>query len=210
MRSIIRLSYALARLVIFLLATHVGRIIAGSALIVAGTIYGLTSHTVVYQQAPLGSYQVVTIYDGAYYLQQNGSSTYYIVNLEGFTPSMQDAPFTVGGYSYLSSLAYKSDSASNVTITLADGSRASGPAYTVAQLAIAGTGGQPAQTFTSADYSQHPRGYYDSHWQVGAVLIGIGILFLLFTFLAPLIADTITGKREKKEKPDEFLGIIKR
>lgn len=38
MRSIIRLSYAFARLLIFLLATHVGRIIAGSALIVAGAI----------------------------------------------------------------------------------------------------------------------------------------------------------------------------
>lgn len=165
---------------------------------------------VVYQQAPQGSYQVVTLYDGAYYLQQNGSSTYYLVNIEGFTPSIQDGTFNLDSSNYLSSLAYKSDSATNVSITLDDGSHASGTGYTVVQFTFAGTGGQATQAFTATEYSQHPHGYYDNRWQVGAVFIGLGIFFLLFTFLAPLIADSITGKRERKQKPDEFLGVIKR
>ena len=164
--------------------THVGRIVAGVLLLAGGLILGLTSHQVNFHQAQYRSFHVISTNSGLVYFQPAGTNIFYVINPANFTPYPDPGVFD--NNRVVTSLQY-SDNTQNVNITMGDGTQLTGTGYTVVQFALS-SGSGPGQSFAVDDYTQHPGGYYDNRWQIGGILGGVGLLFLAFTFLAPLVA----------------------
>jgi hypothetical protein len=121
------------------------------------------------------------------YFQPTGNSFFYVINPANFSPYPDPSVFQ--NNRHVEALLY-SDNTQNVSITLDDGTKLSGTGYTVVQFTLADDSGQH-QSFAVDEYSQHPNGYYDNCWQVGGILGAVGVLFLAFTFLAPLVATRL-------------------
>lgn len=189
----------LIRLIVFLVTKHQGRIFLGASLLIGGIIYGVTSHTIVYSQAPQGHYHVYNMDSGAYYIRQEGTSTYYIINnMSNFTPYFD--PNTFDQDKYFTALTYQSDAPQNISFDTRDENdipigHESGTGYPIVHIAL---GDRPSHTLASygtAEYNQHPSGFYENRWLGGSPYIGAGLLVLLFTFVLRAITGRIAARK---------------
>lgn len=195
---------AFLRLLVYLVADRVGRIIFGSALLIAGIVWGVTSHTITYQQTAMtGKYEALsTITDSHYYLREQGSNEFFIVSGADFNAYLDLDPKYFDKMSNIS-LVYKSDT-QNVNLDLNDGSKASGVGHQIVKYTYTDDKGQQ-QVYTTSDYALNPNGYADDHWLLGKAGIGLGILLIAFSLLAPLFMNLLFGE-DNQEVDDSKLS----
>jgi hypothetical protein len=178
---------------------HQGRIVLGASLLIGGIIYGVTSHNIVYSQAPQGRYRVHEMDNGAYYIQPDGTHTYYIINrMSDFIPFFD--PNTFDQNKYFTALTYQSDSPQNISFDTHDDNdipigHESGTGYPLVHIALGDTPHHTRASYSTAEYNQHPSGFYENRWLGSAPYIGVGLLVLLFTFVLQAITGHIAARK---------------
>ncbi|HEY1348619.1 MAG TPA: hypothetical protein VGF67_03220 [Ktedonobacteraceae bacterium] len=150
-------------------------VLADLALIIGGLFYGLGSHTVAYQSPQGKDFVPYFVSSGITYLQVHGSSTYYVINENDFSPSLnlQDAFANNQSFSFVA----RSNS-DDLDVTFTDGIHLQGKSYQVVNLTFFAHNGTTTQ-FATSEFKQNPRGYYENHWPeaILVLLIGSGIFF---------------------------------
>lgn len=170
------------RIFAFFFATHVGRIIAGVVLVGVGLFYGFGSHAVVYQKDFTGRYDGFLIFkDESYYVHPyNQSNRYFVIQIATFTPLPSD--LTQNQKVQIISLIYRSDAQKLDKHYDREGIQIVGDGYQVVAFTEIDSRGVK-QEYTTAEYREHPNGFYEDHWLVGGSLAGIGLLFFLISFV---------------------------
>lgn len=174
--------FSLIRLSRILLRRRWGWYILGTILAIVGISVGATSHTVAYQTVSSGSFTPNIVDNGTDYLQLNNGSTYYVINESDFTPTFNGATFFKQSVDI--SLIARTDSQS-VDVSLTDGSHLQGDGYTVEQIVLLNSNGQPQQTYTSSEYTQNPHGFYENDWIGGGALLVLGLIAVGLGFFVP-------------------------
>ena len=154
----------------------------GLGLVIAfgGFIFGLTSHQVSFSLVPHISIKPYFIQGGTDYFQQEGTSTYYILNEKNLAPSFQRANFFKDGASFDIVASSESHSLNEV---LDDGARIQGDGYPIEQITFYDANGQITSLYATSDYIQHPNGYFIDHWFWGRLLIYAGIAIAALSLL---------------------------
>lgn len=171
------------RLAILLLTRRWGLIIVGAALLIGGLIYGANSHSVAYKSVGQGTVAHFLAGDSTGYLKMDNSSTLYVLNENDFTPTINGTNTFANGDTI--SFVYRTDGTTNIDETSTIGTHLSGPAYTIVELTVYANGGQ--KVYNTADYSQHPSGFYQNNWLVGGAIAFIGFIIVDLAFILPLI-----------------------
>lgn len=188
---------AILRLLVYFVMDRVGRIIFGSLLLIAGIVWGMTSHTVTYHQTAMtGKYAAfTTMTDSHYYLNEEGSKDFYIVSGADFNAYLDLDPTYFDKMSNIV-LIYKSDT-QNVNLNLNDGSTVSGTGHQVVKFTYTDDKNQQ-QVYYTSEYALNPNGYTDDHWLLGKVGIGLGIALIAFSLLAPLVIRLLFGEDDQE------------
>ncbi|HKV57642.1 MAG TPA: hypothetical protein VJO32_05150 [Ktedonobacteraceae bacterium] len=185
--------FFLIRLLRLLLSKRWGWMILGVVVLVGGVALGASSHQVTYQPITKGNFTPYVVEGGTDYLQTTDGSTFYVIKEADLSPHF-DGTAVFGGERKTFSILTRSDT-EDVDVQLTDGTHLQGTGYRVERIAqIDNTTGQPLQTFTTAEYTQDPNGFYENNWAGGAGLIVLGLLALVLSFFAPRY---LQNKRQK-------------
>lgn len=171
------------RLLLFLLTRRWGLIVLGSLLALGGLGYGASSHQVAYQTLHQGgSFRFFAVEGGTDYILLN--ATYYVINENDVSPAFDGSAFGRNNNLTLGSLAYRTDSRS-IDVKLTDGTELQGTAYTVEQFVVTDTSGSNQQTYTTAEFTQNPNGFYENDWVGGMGLLVVGLTVAGLAFFIP-------------------------
>jgi hypothetical protein len=171
------------RLLLFLLTRRWGLIVLGSLLALGGLGYGASSHQVAYQTLHQGgSFRFFAVEGGTDYILLN--ATYYVINENDVSPAFDGSAFGRNNNLTLGSLAYRTDSRS-IDVKLTDGTELQGTAYTVEQFVVTDTSGSNQQTYTTAEFTQNPSGFYENDWVGGMGLLVVGLTVAGLAFFIP-------------------------
>ena len=171
------------RLLLFLLTRRWGLIVLGSLLALGGLGYGASSHQVAYQTLHQGgSFRFFAVEGGTDYILLN--ATYYVINENDVSPAFDGSAFGRNNNLTLGSLAYRTDSRS-IDVKLTDGTVLQGTAYTVEQFVVTDTSGSNQQTYTTAEFTQNPNGFYENDWVGGMGLLVVGLTVAGLAFFIP-------------------------
>lgn len=184
--------FFLIRLLRLLLSKRWGWMILGIVVMVSGVALGASSHQVTYQPITKGNFTPYVVEGGTDYLQTSDGSTFYVIKEADLSPHF-DGTAVFGGGQKTFSILTRSDT-EDVDVQLTDGTHLQGTGYRVERITQIDNTGQPLQTFTSAEYTQNPNGFYENNWAGGAGLIVLGLLALVLSFLAPRY---LLNKRQK-------------
>ena len=129
-------------------------------------------------------------------MQLEKSPTLYIVNEGEFLPAFSADYLNHGNV--LITFLYRADETTNIDASTGNNVRLTGPAFTVEQIKLYFTFGQPPEVFSTHEYFQNPSGYYQHNWMAGIALSLLGFIFSGFGIFMPII-------RGKKKKQLEFV-----
>jgi len=178
------------RLAIILLTRRWGLIAIGLILIIAGLIYGLSSHSVSYITVKQETIAHILSGGGTGYLQLQSDSQLYIIHQSDFTPAIDDSTFTDGD---VITFVYRPDQTTSIDETATNsGAHLKGDAFTVEQITATDSNGNQ-QTFTNSEYSQNPGGFYDSNWLPGGLLLLAGLIIGGAAFVMPVVRKPKTA-----------------
>lgn len=171
------------RLLLFLLTRRWGIIVLGSLLALGGLAYGASSHQVAYQTLhQRGTFRFFAVEGGTDYILLN--ATYYVINENDVSPTFDSSAFSRNNNLTLGSLTYRTDS-SSIDVKLTNGTELQGTAYTVEQFVVTDTSGSNQQTYTTAEFSQNPNGFYENDWAAGIGLLVVGLSIACLAFFIP-------------------------
>ncbi len=161
-------------------------IAVGAILASVGAIIGRTSHQVVYQKVGPGVIAHYIVGHSTGYLQMAGSTTLYIVDELSFSPAFNANALGDGNIS----LIYRSDDTTYIDIigvrgndiTGFQGTHLVGKAYKVIEITVLDHG---QKVYVTSEYSQNPQGFYQNNWDIGAVLLVIGLAIAGPAFFIP-------------------------
>jgi hypothetical protein len=185
----------LKNLIIFM--RHWGLILMGILLIIGGLIYGSIAQKTPYQNITKAFMAHYLSGRGIGYMQLEKSPTLYIVNEGQFLPAFSADYLNHGNV--LISFLYRTDVTTNIDASSSNNVHLTGLAYTVEQLTLYHQFGQQPQVFSTFEYYQNPKGYYQHSWITGIALSLLGLIFIglgLFT----------TVRRGKKKKQLDFVN----
>ena len=129
------------------------------------------------------------------YMQLEKSPTLYFVNEGQFLPAFSADYLNHGNV--LISFLYRTDETTSIDASSGNNVHLNGPAYSVEQITLYHQFGQPPQVFSTSEYYQNPKGYYQHYWTVGIAFSLVGLIFIgLGLFM--------TVRRGKKKKQLDF------
>ena len=172
----------------------------GGALIIVGVLVGATSHQV--------AYMTVNRETVAHFLSDDSSSSdkrgfvqferdskLYLINENDFTPKVDGNSFGDGD---VISFIYRTDSPTNIDVkALNTSTHLQGDAYKIEQITAPGSNGQGSKVYTSSEYSQNPKGFYQNNWPIGAIVIVLGLIVAVLAFFLPMLR----GRNRNKTQP---------
>jgi hypothetical protein len=189
--------FFLIRLLSLLLSKRWGWMILGIVVLGIGVFLGASSHQVTYQPITNGNFTPYVVEGGTDYLQTTDGSTYYVIKEADFSPHF-DGNTVFGGGQKTFAILIRSDT-QDVDVQLTDGTHLQGTGYVVERITqVDNTSGQSLQTFTNAEFTQNPNGFYENNWGGGAALIALGLLALALSFFAPRY---LQNRRQKSRSP---------
>ncbi len=196
------------RLLIFALSRQWGLIILGGILVIAGIYYGAGSHQVTYRSVGQETVAHFLSGDGSSsdqngYLQLENDPNLYVLNESDFTPALNGNSFGDGD---VISFIYRPDSTTSFDVKATNTStQLQGNFYTIEQITVAGSNGQSPKVYTSSEYKQNPKGFYQNNWwpsspnnwwHIGGGLVVFG---LIIAGLA-LVVSMLGGKSKAQPK----------
>lgn len=144
--------------------------LTGLLVVGLGLLVGWQSHQVTYRssgRAPIAHYlSDPQTHEG--YLQLAGSPTLYLVREQDFTPPIRGTA-TLKDL-MLVGLVYRPDESTAIDVQARMGTHLVGQAYTVVALTLYDLNGTVTQAFTSTLYREHPQGFYENDWPLGAAI----------------------------------------
>jgi hypothetical protein len=196
-------------LVIFALRRGWGLIILGGILVIAGIYYGLGSHQVTYRSVGQETVTHFLSGDGSSsdqngYLQLENDPNLYVLNESDFTPTLNGNSF---GDSDVISFIYRPDTTTSYDVKATNTStELQGNFYTIEQITVAGSNGQSPKVYTSSEYKQNPKGFYQNNWWPSSLNnwwqhIGGGmVVFGLIIVVLALVVSMLGGKSKAQPK----------
>jgi len=189
----------LIRLLIFALSRWWGLIILGAIPVIFGIYYGVGSHQVTYRS--VGQETVAHFLSGdtsssdqTGYLQLENDPRLYVINESDFTPRLNGNSF---GDSDVISFIYRPDSTTSIDVSATNTStHLQGEAYTIEQITVAGSNGQGPKVYTSSEYNQNPKGFYQNNWPIGGGLVVFGLIIASLALVVPMLR----GKKKAQPK----------
>lgn len=193
--------FTLIRLAILLIMRRWGLIVVGTVLAIAGLIVGVTSHQVTYQTVNKGTI-IHYLYgqndsggddnNDAYIELQDGSL--YFLNESDFSPALNSDTIQ----SQVVSMAYDPTNTKSIDISSSNTStHLSGTGDQVVQLTSFDSNGQNPATFTTSEYQQNPKGFYQNNWAGGAALLVLGLLIGGAALLLPMFMPGLAAKAKQ-------------
>ncbi len=171
----------------------------GGALIIFGVLLGVTSHQTTYKAV---NQETIAHFlsddspssDKRGFLQFEKDSRLYLINESDFTPKVDGNSFGDGD---VISFVYRTDSPTNIDVKASNTStHLVGDAYTIEQLTVPGSNGQGSKVYTSSEYSQNPKGFYQNNWPIAAVVIVLGLIIAALAFFLPMLRDRNRNKAQ--------------
>ncbi len=168
----------MVRLLILLFTNRWGLIVVGALLAIGGLVSGIGSHTVAYQSVSMETVAHFLVPPSSSsstigYLQLQNDSNLYVINENDFTPSVSNS-FRDGD---VISFVYRTDQTTSVDETASNyNTHLQGNAYTIEQITVLGSNGQPTGTFATSEFTQNPNGFYQNNWPVGGELLVVGLI----------------------------------
>jgi hypothetical protein len=172
----------------------------GGALLIVGVLLGVTSHQVAYKAVNRETIAHFLSDDSSSsdkrgFLQFVNDSKLYLINESDFTPKVDGNSFGDGD---VISFIYRTDSPTNIDVKASNTStHLEGDAYTIEQITAPGSNGEGSKVYTSSEYSQNPRGFYQNNWPIAAVVIMLGLIIAALTFFLPILR----GRNRDKAQP---------
>jgi hypothetical protein len=173
------------RLLIFL--------VTGLLCAIGGVLMGVSSHQVAYRNP--GREIVAHFLSGGSssssrigYVQMVDDDNLYILDEDNFSPPVKDNSFGDGDSI---SFIYRPVDTTSINVSATNTStHLQGQAYTIEQFTVLPNNSsnvvEPV-TYTSSEYSKNPRGYFQSNWQLGGGLLGLGLLLVVVGFILQLL-----------------------
>jgi hypothetical protein len=172
----------------------------GGALIIFGVLLGATSHQVTYNAV---NQETVAHFlsgdssssDKRGFLQFEKDPKLYLINESDFTPKVDGNSFGDGD---VISFVYRTDSPTNIDVKASNTStHLAGDAYTIEKITAPGSNGQGSKVYTSSEYSQNPKGFYQNNWPLAAIVIVLGLIIAALAFFLPMLR----GRNRNKAQP---------
>lgn len=161
-----------------------GLALVSIALIIGGLILGMTSHQVSYQTyLPDPNYQLSAgQQSGNIYI--NASTEYFAAFHGDFTPAI-----TSSDLDKTAEVAFvaRTDT-SALSPALNTGATVVNNAHKIEKLFLFGQDGNIIQTYTTAEYSANPGGFYANNWPLAGALIVVGLLLATADLVYPTMA----------------------
>lgn len=176
----------MVRLVMLLLSRRWGLMVVGAILIIAGLIWGATSHQVAFTTYAPGDitshYNVYSGDLGNTYFNVQGSSDYFIARKEDFNPAIDTNSLSdkTAAVSFIAS-SEKADVAANLEGHHIDSE------FIVEKVVFYDDHNQPLATYTSQEYNANPNGFYNNNWLKAIWLVIIGALLFVVAFIFPML-----------------------
>jgi hypothetical protein len=171
------------RLLLFLLTRRWGLMVLGLLLAFGGLVFGANSHQIAYQTLHQGGrFRFIAVEGGTDYILLN--ATYYVINENNVSPAFDGPAFGRNNNLTLSSITYRTDS-SSIDVKLTDGTELQGTAYTAEQFVVIDTSGSNHQTYTTAEFTQNPNGFYENDWLGGMGLLVGGLTIAGLAYFIP-------------------------
>lgn len=187
---------AFVRILAYVFLTKLGRIIFGILLLIAGLVYGFNSHAVMYADKNLKQFNLYTSNNLKYYIQDPATNTFYTINLTDFSAYFSDQEMKEHQISFIYN-------ASPDTMDFkANNDEIKRQSYHVVKLTIFDATNQTSENFATYQYIEHPHSYYENYWANASIIVGLGLLFILFSLLAPMVVETIIRQRNGGVLPD--------
>ena len=177
-------------LIIFM--RHWGLILVGILLIIGGLIYGSIPQKTPYQNITKAFMAHYLSGRGIGYMQLEKSPTLYIVNEGQFLPAFS-ADYLNNG-NVLISFLYRTDETTSIDASSSNNVHLIGPAYTVEQITLYHQFGQQPQVFSTFEYYQNPKGYYQHNWMTAIALSLLGLVLIGLGYFLTVIR----GKKKKE------------
>ncbi len=178
--------------------------VAGLLVAIVGGVYGIFSHSVIYRIVNKDVIAHLLVGDSsspdhADSLQMEHDNNLYVFNTSTFSP-------TIGGKSFGDgssvSFIYRTDSTTYIDIRSKNTStHLTGNAYTIEQITVLDSNGQKQTTFSSAEYTQHPNGFYQNNWPIGGVLLALGLVIFALGLIIPLLRGRKTPPAALEDAP---------
>lgn len=161
-----------------------GLALVSIALIIGGLVLGMTSHQVSYQTyLPDPDYQLSSgQQSGNIYI--NASNEYFAAFHSDFTPAI--ASSDLDKTAEVAFVARTDTSALGPALNT--GTTVVNNAHKIEKLLLFGQDGNIIQTYTTAEYSANPGGFYANNWPLAGTLIIIGLLLAAADLVHPMLA----------------------
>src|SRR6266581_1902537 len=181
--------------------------VVGLLLAIVGGAIGIFSHPVTYRIVNKEVVAHLLVGDSSSsnqidFLQMENDNNLYIFNASNFSPTIGSKSFGDGSSV---SFIYKTDSTTYIDITSKNTStHLVGDAYTLEQITVLDNKGQKQTTFSSSEYTQHPKGFYQlfwligpppigqNNWPIGGGLIALGLVIAILALMIPLLRSRKT------------------
>ncbi len=160
-----------------------GLAVASVLLITIGLIWGITSHSVDYQNyAPNANYTISAgLQSGNVYLNKDGSSDYFAAFKNDFPAAIAASDLDQQA---IVSFVARTDS-STLSPTLNTGSATINDAHRIEKLVLYDQNGNIIKTYTSAEYDANPNGFYVNNWLIASLLLLAGLLLAAWDLIYP-------------------------
>ena len=182
----------------------------GGALIIFGVLLGATSHQAAYKavnQETIAHFlsDDSSSSDKRGFLQFEKDSRFYLINESDFTPKVDGNSFGDGD---VISFIYRLDSPTNIDVKASNTStHLVGDAYMIEQITVPGSNGQGSKIYSSSEYSQNPRGFYQNNWPIGAGAIVLGLIIAALAFFLPMLRGRNKGRLKDNFAPATSTGV---
>ncbi len=158
-----------------------GLLILGIIFAIGGIGFGAMSHQVVYhniQSAHIVHYLVGSD-NNKTYLQLDDGSLYYFQQTD-FSPALNPKVLQ----SRLATLYFNPSDPLTIDANAPDQNiHLAGEAAPIVKLISYNVAGQNPQTFVSAEYTQHPDGFYQSNWLAAIAILLVGISLIMISLI---------------------------
>jgi uncharacterized membrane protein len=175
----------IARLAILLVTRRWGLIIIGAILVIAGVVWGVTSHQVSYTSSnDNAKYDIGKgEQSGNVYIHVDNSDEYYAAFASDFTVPQSDIDNSVS----ISFIARSDTSSLDPNLNAPDGTTIS-DAHKIEKLVFYDNNGKIMDTFTTSEYNANPNGFYENNWLKSIWLAIAGVIVLLLALFVPMFS----------------------